>query len=131
MPVLKRAGSACFSNSVPSGMPRMPPSRKGQSSRQTIAVRKRQIEKIWIASPGIRRPAQERLEPRLALDGAREGPEMRRQEKRQQHPREAMGEEGPIGGVVARAPIDGLAHAKSASAARQPASMSAAPKTRI
>jgi hypothetical protein len=52
-------------------------------------------------------PAQERLEPRLALDRMPERPEVQRQEQRQPETREAMDDEGPEATV--RAPAQGRA----------------------
>src|SRR6266404_2340066 len=72
------------------------------------------------------RPAEEGVETRLAFDSARQRPEMRGKKKRQQQPRDAMGEERPVSGVIARTPVGRLDHAKSADAARQPATMTAA-----
>src|SRR5258708_7828269 len=76
--------------------------------------------------PGVVRPAQESLERRLALDHPRQCPEMCGQEKCEEQPGAAGNEKGPIGGMIARPPIDRLpsertVHAKRAPAARQPA----------
>src|SRR6266404_6300648 len=71
------------------------------------------------------RPAEEGVETRLAFDSARQRPEMRGKKKRQQQPRDAMGEERPVSGVIARTPVGRLYHAKSADAARQPATLKA------
>ena len=50
-------------------------------------------------------PAQERFEPRFALQRLRERPEVQRQEERERDARHAMDDERPVRGMAARAEI--------------------------
>ena len=64
--------------------------------------------------PGVVGPAEEGIEPSFALDRQRQDIEVRRQEQRQHDAREAVEDEGPVGGMVVEAPAS--ADRKSASA---------------
>src|SRR5579883_534960 len=105
---------------------------EGENAQTTREMRGEQDHenRLGEADQRIFRPAQEAFEPRLALDRARERPEMRRQEESQQNSGDAMDERRPPGRVIARPPIDPV-HAKSAAAARHPASVASTMKAAV